>query len=159
MPVENVIIDVNTEGDGEFRTGRISPEGTFYDFVVVAEKVETRFFGGSDEINKVAENKWEGHVEDYGGAIRLDFEGIKSLDIEKVSESKTDIRFVVNGKSKGKRKKFKIEPVMDRPIPFALVRAYILSAKPRLLPHQKVLIIHKPLPGPLSVSPVGKGLK
>jgi len=160
MVVENVLIETDPAGDGRFRTGTVAPEDkwTKYDFVIVAEKVETHAFGEGDRINRVAKNRWEGHVEDRAGAVGLEFEGMKSLDIEKCPDSETDIRFLTNGKDKGKRKKFKIEPVMDRPAPLALVRVYILSAKPRLLPHQKVLIVHKPLPGPLSVSPVREGV-
>jgi len=157
MPVENVIVETDSAGNGKFETGKLSSEGTIYDFVVAAENVEAKYFGGADTINKIAENKWEGHVEDYKGAVQLLFEGLKSLEIEKSSGSETDIRFVVNRESKGKRRKFKIEAVMDRPAPLGLIRVYILSAKPRLLPHQKVLIVHRPLPGPLSTSPVRKG--
>jgi len=160
MPIENILIEVDPEGNGRFETGRLTNLRAVYDFVLVADEASEKRFVDPDTFNKVAENRWEGHVEDAKKGVRVNFRGLESLDIEVLlEESDVDgIRFVVNGESKGKRKKFKIEPVIDRPAPLALLRVYILSGKPRLAPHQKVLIVHRPLPGPLSVSPVRKGV-
>jgi len=118
MVVENVIIETDSAGNGSFRTGKIAPdELTRYDFVIVAEEVKPHAFTGPDTINKVAGNRWEGHIEDRRGAVTLDFEGMKSLDIEKCPDSETDIRFIVNGESKGVRDSIHVEP------PFPWVKA------------------------------------
>jgi len=113
MAVENVFIETDSAGNGRFMTGQISPKATIYDFVIVAEEVDPRAFGGPDTINKVAENKWEGHVKDYKGRVSLIFEGMESLNIEKNPDSETDIRFVVNGESKGVKDSIHVEPPMS----------------------------------------------